>query len=444
MAVTTARADASGTRNLWRDREFLKFWSSETISVFGSQVTVLALPLTAVITLEATASQIGILNASRFAPFLLVILFAGVWVDRHRRRPILIQTNVGRAALLILVPAAAAFSYLTMELLYAVAFLVGTLTVFFDLAYQSYVPSLVGRGQLTGANSRLEASRAAAEVGGPGVGAVLIELVTAPVALVADAVSFAVSAVALGTMRAKEPEIPRDPARPSTRKAIGEGFRFTFSNRYLRPIAGEAATFNLFDQAIMTVFVVYAVRELDLRPALLGLILSLAAAGAFVGAAAARYPERRFGVGPTIVGSMFVGCTLPLVLPFIEGSHTTLVAAFGATFFGWGLAIAISNVHVVSLRQATTPHALLGRMNASYRFFTYGAIPLGALLGGFLGEIIGLRETLFVGSVGLLVAFLWVGLSDVPRLRELPEAEDGAVEATAPPPADSAPTQEGP
>ena len=408
--------------SLWRHRDFLKLWGGETISQFGTQVTVLALPLTAVLTLEASSSELGLLNAARFAPFIAVILFAGVWVDRHRRRPILIQTNLGRALLIGFVPAAAFIGELRMELLYVVGFFVGVLTVFFDTAYQSYLPSLVGRSELTAGNTRLEASRSAAEVGGPGLGGLLVQVATAPYALLVDAVSFLVSGLTLATIRTEEPEPPKEDDHPRMVRAIKDGFAFTFSNRFLRPIAGEAATYNLFEQAIMTVFVIYAVRELEFSAGLLGLIISVGAAGALAGAMLAPYPERRFGLGRTIVGAMVVGCTIPLALPAISGEAKTTVPLFALVFFVWGLAIAVSNVHVVSLRQASTPDDLLGRMNASYRFFTYGAIPIGALLGGFLGEAIGLRETLVVGALGLLLSLLWVAASAVPRLRELPDA----------------------
>ena len=408
--------------SLGRNRDFLKLWAGETISLFGTQVTVLALPLTAVLTLQASAGELGLLNAARFAPFIAVILFAGVWVDRRRRRPILVQANLGRALLILVVPAAAFFDVLRMELLYAVGFLVGVLTVFFDVAYQSYVPSLVGRAQLTAANSRLEASRSAAEVGGPGVGGLLVQLATAPYALLVDALSFLLSGAMLLSIRRGEP--PPEPSNTgeSAWSAIRQGFRFTFANRYLRPIAGEAATFNLFEQAIMTVFVLYAVRELGLSAGLLGLIISVGAAGALVGALVAAYPARRFGLGPALVASMLIACTIPLALPAITGPVTSTVPLLGFTFFCWGLALAVSNVHVVSLRQAATPDHLLGRMNASYRFFTYGAIPLGALLGGVLGETIGLRATLVAGAVGLLLAPLWLYASAVSELRDLADA----------------------
>lgn len=420
-------------RSLWRERDFLKLWGGETISLFGTQVTVLALPLTAVLTLDATAGELGLLNAARFAPFLVIILFAGVWVDRRRRRPILIETNLGRALLIALVPAAAFFDLLRMEVLYAVGFVVGVLTVFFDLAYQSYLPSLVGRSELTAANSRLAASSSAAEVGGPGVGGLLVQLVTAPYALVVDAASFLVSGALLSSIRHDEPTPQRANDGERMWTAIRDGFKFTFSNRYLRPIAGEAATFNLFEQVTMTVFVIYAVRELGLTAGLLGLIISAGGAGAFVGAATAPYPARRYGVGPTTTAAMVVACLVPLALPAVAGARATIVALLALIFFVWGLAIAVANVHVVSLRQAATPDHLLGRMNASYRFFTYGAIPLGALLGGFLGDALGLRPTLLVGTVGLLLALVWIAASAVPGLRELPEAPDAVATSAGPP-----------
>lgn len=406
--------------SLWRHRDFVKLWAGETLSLFGTQVTVLALPLTAVLTLGADASELGLLNAARFAPFVAVILFAGVWVDRRRRRPVLVQTNLGRALLIALVPAAAAFDLLRIELLYLVGFLAGCLTVFFDVAYPSYLPILVSRHRLTEGNSKLQASASAAEVGGPGLGGLLVQVATAPFALLVDAVSFLVSALLLTRIQSEEPD-PAVEKREPIWPAIREGFRFTFADRYLRPIAGEAATYNLFEQAILTVFVLYAVQDLSLSAGLLGLIISVGGAGAFVGAAAAGYPARRFGLGRTIVGSMLVGCTVPLAVPLVPGEERITVPLLGLIFFVWGLAIAVSNVHVVSLRQATTPDPMLGRMNASYRFFTYGAIPIGALLGGFLGATLGLRATLFITTGGLLLALLWIAASDVPRLRNLPE-----------------------
>jgi MFS family permease len=393
----------------------LKLWAGETISLFGTQVTVLALPLVAVLTLGASAGEVGMLNAARFAPFIGVTLLAGVIVDRARRRPILIRTNVGRTVLLAVIPVAAAFDALRIEYLYVIGFLVGVLTVFFDLAYQSYVPSLVNRTELTGANSKLQASASAAEVGGPGLGGVLVQVVTAPFAIVLDAVSFLVSALLIGRIRAAEPA-PETTEQPRTVAAIRAGFAFTFKNPYLRPIAGEAATFNLFEQALMTVFVVYAIRSLGFSPAILGLVLSTGAVGALIGSLAAASASRRLGLGPTILAVMVVACTVPIAIPFVDGA-----LFLALVFFVWNLAVAVSNVLVVSLRQAITPDRMLGRMNASYRFFTYGAIPLGALLGGTLAEATDLRTALLVSALGLLLALSWIVASPLRKLRKLPE-----------------------
>jgi MFS family permease len=412
---------------VWRNGDFLRLWASETVSLFGTHVTALALPLAAVLTLDATAGEVGILNAARYAPFIAVTIFAGVWVDRLRRRPILIQANLGRALVIGLIPLGAYLGFLRIEYLYVVAFLVGVLTVFFDLAYQAYLPSLIAREQLMEGNSKLQASASAAEVGGPGLGGVLVSLLTAPYALLVDAISYLVSVATLSSIKRREPEPEKDPDQPPTFAAIRDGFAFTLENRYLRPIAGEAATFNLFEQAILTVFVIYAVRELDLSAGLLGAIISAGAGGALLGSIIAAYPVSRVGLGPTIVGSMVLACTAPLLMPIAEGPRLVLVPLLMFAFFIYGIGLGISSVHAVTLRQSITPDRLFGRMNASYRFFTYGAIPLGALLGGFLAETIGLRPALFTASFGLLTSLAWVLLSPVPRLRAMP-AQESVVE----------------
>ena len=413
----------SGRHALWLNGDFLRLWAGETISLFGTQVTVLALPLVAVITLRASAAQVGLLNACRYAPFVVVTLFAGVVVDRVRRRPTMIVVNLGRGALIALIPLTALLGLLRIEYLYLVAFAVGILTVFFDLAYQAYLPSIVTAEQLTGANGRLVASASAAELGGPGIGGLLVQALTAPYALLADALSFLASTSSLLRIEHREPE-PHGERRPPIGSSIRDGFRFTFSNPYLRAIAGEAATFNLFEQTILTVFVVYAIRRLHFSPGLLGLVLSLGGGGALLGALIAGRIDRRFGLGRTIVGSMVIACLTPLLIAAPTGRGAATLIALGAIFFVWGCAVAVSNVLVVTLRQTVTPSSMLGRMNASYRFFTYGAIPLGALLGGGLAGVIGLRATLFAGACGLVLALFWILLSPVAYLAALPAGPD--------------------
>jgi MFS family permease len=409
--------------SLWRNPDFVRLWTSETVSLFGTQVTALALPLAAVLSLEASAGEVGILNAARFAPFIVVTLFAGVWVDRHRRRPVLIQSNLGRGILIALIPLAAAGGFLRIEYLYVIAFLVGTLTVFFDLAYQAYLPSLVDRERLTEGNSKLQASASAAEIGGPGLGGVLVQVLTAPYALLADALSYLFSAATLSTIKTPEPAPEDAEERPRTLGAIREGFSFTLGDRYVRPIAAEAASFNLFEQAILTIFLVYAIRELELSAGMLGLVISTGAAGSLIGSILAARPVVRFGLGRTIIGSMVLACAGPILIPLADGPRYVLVPLLMAAFLAYGVGLGVSSVHAVTLRQAVTPAWLFGRMNASYRFFTYGAIPIGALLGGLLAETVGLRPALFISALALLTSLAWVVFSPLGELRELPAAE---------------------
>lgn len=392
--------------------DFRRLLAGETASLFGSQVTVLALPLTAVLTLDVSAAGLGALNAARFAPFLLVTLVAGVLVDRRRRRPVLVAANLGRAVLLVLVPLAAWQGLLTLELLCAVAFGVGVLGVFFEVAFWAFVPTLVGREAATRANGRLVACASAAEIGGPGLGGLLVQVVTAPFALVVDAVSFVIAAVSLGRIRFREPE--REPTQDPAGlgREIGDGLRFVFGNRVLRAFAGEAATFNVFETAFMIVFVLYATRDLGIGAGLLGATIATASAGVLVGALLAERVGRAIGLGPAIAVAMVLGCVPFLLVPL--GGGQLAVIALG--FLLAGVGIGVSNVHVVSVRQRLTPDALLGRMTASYRFVVYGTIPLGALLGGVLGELLPLGEALVVTAAGIAVAPLWVLLSPVPRL----------------------------
>ncbi len=275
--------------------DFLKLWSGETVSLFGSQFTVLALPLTAVLTLHATPSQIGFLGAVRYAPFILVTVFAGVWVDTHRR-PILICSNLGRAILLVLVPLAASLHILRIEYMYIVAFFVGLLQVFFDLAYRAFLPSLVTREYLVEANSKLQPSASAAEIGGPGLGGLAVQLFTAPFAFLVDATSFLVSTASLVFIRQSEPIPSSSNGRQKFWPLLSEGMRITFTNPTLRAIGLEAATYNPFGTLILTLFVVYAIRELLITATILGLILEIGSVGALLGSLFAQTIQRRFGL----------------------------------------------------------------------------------------------------------------------------------------------------
>ena len=414
--ASTMRFPSAG---LWRHADFLKLWAGQTVSQLGSQVTQLALPLTAALTLEATAWQMGVLGAAAFAPFLLFGLFAGVWVDRLPRRRILVAADLGRALLLGLIPLAAQLGVLRIELLCAVGFLAGVLTVFFDVAYQSYLPALVDRSQLVEGNAKLEVSRSVAQVGGLGVGGALVQLLTAPVAIAVDALSFLASAVFLATIRCAEPRAPAD-TRPNIWTEIREGLGVVLGNPLLRAIAGCTATANLFSNIGMAVYVLYVTRELGVTPALLGVVFAAGSGGALVGALLASRIADWIGLGPTIVG---VALLFPLggLLVVVAGGPPLVVAAIliaaqaATNFCG-----PVYNVNQVSLRQAITPDRLQGRTNATMRFVVWGTIPIGALVGGFLGDAIGLRATLLVGALGGGLAFLWMLLSPVRGLHEQP------------------------
>lgn len=405
--------------SLWRHADFIKLWVGETISLFGSQVTTLALPLTAALILQATPEQMGVLNAAEFVPFLLVGLLAGVWVDRYRRKPILIMGDIGRAILLFTIPAAAFFHALHMEQLYVVGFLVGILTVFFDVAYQSYLPSLVGREKLVEGNSKLEVSRAMSEIAGPGVAGVLVQIFTAPMAIVLDAVSFLVSALFVWRIRSPEPPLKVNEEH-HMRQEIMEGLRIVVGNPSLLAIGACTATSNLFGSVGQAVFILYATRELNLDAAALGIIYGIASIGGLLGAVNSGLAAKRFGLGRAIIGSMVVIGIASLFIPLASGSFLAIAAIIiGARFIG-AIGNTVYNINQVSYRQTITPHHLLGRMNASMRFIVWGTIPVGSLIGGVLGGAIGLRPTLLVGALGMLLAPLWVYFSPVRQLKEAP------------------------
>jgi MFS family permease len=415
-------------RSLFRHPDFVKLWTAETISQFGTQVTFLALPLIAATTLQVTPFQFGLLATIEFLPFILLSLPAGVWVDRLRRRPILIAGDLVRAAALASIPIAFAIEMatgshvLTIWQLYVVGFINGCATVFFDVAYQSCLPSLVERDQIVEGNSKLETSRSAAQITGPGIAGVLIGAVTAPFAILLDSLSFVASAVFMFAIRRHEPKpAPRvDEAgnHPSMRTEIAEGLRYVGGHRFLRSIAATTSISNFFGNIAFSILVLYLVRELSFTPEVLGLAFSVGSVGFLVGALIANRVAARFGVGPTIVGSAILfGPSLLLVAIAPKDLAPILVAANG---FVGGLGGAIYNINQVSLRQAITPERMQGRMNATMRFIVWGTIPFGNIVGGFLGGVVGLHTTIWIGAIGGLFSFLPVLFSPVRNIREMP------------------------
>jgi MFS family permease len=408
-------------QGLWRHPEFVKLWAGQTISRFGSEISQLAIPLTAALVLNASAVQMGLLGAFEFAPFLLLSLFAGVWVDRWPRRPILIVADIGRAVLLGSIPVAAFLGVLRIEQLYLVGILTGAMTVFFDVADQSYLPVLVSREHLVEGNSKLEMSRSVAQITGPGVAGALVQLVTAPLAVAVDAASFVASVICLLFIKTPEPPpVAHDDGPTSILGELREGLAVVLGNPLLRSIAGCTGTSNLFSNALFAVYVLYVTRQLGLGPALLGLILAAAGPGALLGALVAGKVAARFGLGATLIGASLLGELANLLVPLATGPTVVLVGTLMLAQFIGGFSNPVYNINQVSLRQAITPDRVQGRMNASMRFLVWGTIPIGALLGGALGEAIGLWPTLVAMSSCSLLASLWIVFSPVRALRVQP------------------------
>ena len=407
---------------LWQHRDFMKLWFGQTISEFGSQITGLALPLTAVTILQATPAQMGLLNALQFSPFLLIGLLAGTWGGRGRRRPVLIWTDVGRTLLLAAIPAAALLGVLRIEFLYVVGVLVGVMTVFFDVAYQAFLPSLVSREQLVEGNSKLQVTASAAQIAGPGVTGGLMQIMSAPLTILFDAVSFLVSAVSLVFVRAHEPAAElKKQDRPGFWKEVGEGMQVVLGNPLLRSIAATTATANLFYHTIFAVFMIHATRTLGLTPGALGVVFAAGNVGFVVGALFAGRVADRLGLGRTIVLSIAIGGLAMSAIPLAPPQPLLAAAVLILGQLVGSCSLPIYNINQVSLRQAITPERLQGRMNATMRFIVWGTIPLGSLLGGALGTFLGLWPTLWVGAAGSACAFLWIYFSPVRKLEKMPE-----------------------
>ena len=407
---------------LWQHADFRRLWAAQSASLVGSEITALALPLMAVIVLDASAVQMGLLAAAGTAPFLLCSLLAGVWVDRRRRRPVLIGADLARAGLLLSIPLAALLGVLRIELLYVVTFIIGVLGVFFEVAHYAYVPSLVGRESVVEGNSKLQISYSVAEAGGPGLAGLLVQVITASGAIVIDAISFVVSAVLI--RRIQTPEQPIDHlASHGVLHDVEAGLRALLGHPLLRPIVLGSIIDSIFLKAIAAIFVLYTTRELHISPVVLGVILAVGGLGAIPGALLSAPAARRFGVGPTIIGGWFIGAATWLLVPLASGTRAVPVLA--ASMLLGGVAGTIVNVQQWSLRQLVTADALQGRVTASHRFLVYGAYPLGALLGGWLGSVLGLRTAIALCALGALTAPVWVAYSPLRRLREQPAAGAG-------------------
>jgi MFS family permease len=407
---------------LWRHPDFLKLWTGQTLSEFGSQVSQLAIPTVAILTLKASAFQVAALGTVEFLPFLLLTLPAGVWVDRWRRRWILIAGDFGRAVLLVSIPIAYAFGHLTLAQLYVVGFSVGVLTVFFDVAYQSYLPQIVERETLIDANSKLQMTVSGAAMSGTGVSGALIAIATAPYAILVDACSFIVSGGFTASIRKRE-DVPPPTERRNLFVELREGLRYVTGHRLLFPQALSTGASNFATNIGGSVLLVYAYRSLGLRPALMGLIGVIAASGWLIGSASASRLRDKLGVnGATILGASLTGPAALLVA--FAPKHNWAIPVLAASGMVMSFGAVVYNIQQVSLRQAITPERLQGRMNASMRFFVWGTMPLGSMLGGALAHWFSVRTAIVVGGCLGFTSILPILLSPLRTLRDFPEQEE--------------------
>jgi predicted MFS family arabinose efflux permease len=394
--------------------DFNKLWLGQAISEFGSELG--ALGLLAIVNLGATPAQMGTLETLRAAPVLFLGLFAGVWVDRLRRRPFLIWADIGRALLLGLVAAAALSGSLRMVQLYVAGIVTGSLTVIFNVAYRAYLPTLAKREKLVSANSRLSASESLAEIASPGLGGLLVGLIGAPLTLLLDAGSFMVSAASVAWIR--KPESPRSPAVDpdlpgNVWQEIRAGVGFLYGHSILRALTATAATHNFFGGFFAALYGLYVLRAIELNTTSLGVLIGAGGIGALVGSVWAGRVSRRLGTGRALIATMFVSSTLSLLVPLARGPAWM---AFGLLLFSQLVGdffLMIYTVLEISVRQSATPDGMLGRVNASFDFVAHGIGTLGILVGGLLGSAVGTRQALFIAVLGGILSVVWLLASPV-------------------------------
>jgi MFS family permease len=407
---------------LWRHSDFMKFWTGQTISVIGTGITALALPLIAADTLNATPEQMGVLSATGQLAYLVISLPAGAWIDRVRRRPVMVLSDIGRALCLAAIPVLGALNLLGMEALYIISLISGVMTVFFELAYLAFVPVLVSREHVVEANAKLETSRSAVQIVGPGLAGVLVQWLGAPLAIVVDAFSFALSAVSLMLIRMPETAPENGETRKSIVAEISEGVRVVAGHPVLRTLTLGVTLFNFFATLGNPILFLFLIDDLHLEAAQIGLIFSIAAPGTLLGALLAQRITERIGIGRAIALSLVVGPIGWLLLPLAQLPAALAIGMIALGEAILGAAVMVFNINVLSLRQSITPDRLLGRVAATQRFLVFGVLPIASLLGGLLGGSIGLRPTLYVSVVGSIVSSLVLLLSPVVRLRTTAQA----------------------
>ncbi|MFD4523438.1 MFS transporter [Streptomyces sp. NPDC058470] len=426
--ATTAEAEAP-PRSLWHNRDFMVFWTGEGLSLYGTQITLLALPLTAVLVFEVGAEELGLLRFAQLVPFLGLALLFGVWVDRSRKRPIMLGANLARMVLIGLVPLLYHFGLLTLPLLYALALGIGVASVLFDVSWMSYVPVLVkDRRSLLEANTKLNATLSSADIAGPGLAGTLVSAFSAPFAMTANAFSYALSVLSLLLIRKPEPAPEAPKAERRLRAELTEGLRWVFGNRLLRAMGLVGCSCNFLLTMVQTLFLLYAVRDKELPAAAVGFIMGAAAVGGLLGALVSGMVVRRLSVGTAYRVSVSIIFLGPLLIPAAGGPRWLLLSLFVASFFLEYFGSSVSNVLIVSLRQTVTPQHLMGRMTAAMRMLLYGGGALGGPVGGLLAALAGLHGALWIAGLVSAAMLIPIVLSPVGRLRSMPTGpEDGAL-----------------
>lgn len=429
-AASSAATAPAPKGSLWRDRNFLTLWSGQALSQFGAQITELAIPVLAVLILDATEWEVGVLNAAQVAAFLVVGLPAGAWIDRMRKRHVMIAADAVRAVALATLPVLAIFGVLEIWHLIVVALIMGVATVFFDVSNQSIIPSLVRTNQIAEANGKLQTTEQLAGLAGPAAGGWILGVLAAPVAIFITVGTYFASFVALLFTRDHEQFRAPEDRKPLVHE-IGEGLRWVFGNPLLRRIVGTTGVANFFGTIATTLLPIFALRELGLTPQMLGVVFSLSAVGGLLGAIATPHIVKRVGEARAIPISAIAFSVSPFFLPAISLVPELAFPLLVLQFFVMSFTILLYNITQVTFRQRITPPRLLGRMNASIRFVVWGVMPIGALLAGALGTWIGTVPTLWIAACGELLAGLFVVIGPFWSMRELPDAHaDHAADTT--------------
>jgi MFS family permease len=402
------------------NRPFGFFWVGQSVSTLGSQVTAFAVPLLAALTLHATAQQMGFLRAAEFAPFLVLTLPAGVWADLGIRRVLMILSNLVRGVLIVIVPLAVLLGMVRLEVLYVVMFAMGSFKVIFEMAYQTYIPEIVDRETLVNANSKIMMSYALGQSAGPGLAGIMVEIMGAPMAVLADSIGYFLCAGCL--FRIRHREVRRGRHQQNIFRQIGEGFRYVGKEPHIRALLCLVTVNNFFMNALMALVVFYATREIGFRPGIFGMAVSVGGLGAVIGSLSAQRLGAWLGPGPFVIYACGVASLAAFCFPLVNQTNGIGILCLTTAYFALSAGGAAVTVFAWTIRQAMTPSELLGKMNGAFRFCVTGIMPFGALFGGWLGSVIGIRQTLVVSAAGLLASCLVASYSHLRHLKTLPHA----------------------